>query len=196
MKNLSRLLPLLFALCFSLAACGPGNSVKLLPPPPIAASSLPPPSAPSVSVVNFTESRQEPSVVGQRRDGSAFTTTGDVATWIARAVADELARKGFRVTFSTDARQARNSSPTYLLTGVVNEVWLKEVSATEMSAQMRVTCTLANKAGKLWTESCTSSQSRTSLPSGSNADQLLLDTLSDLLKPITEKIVQTANNRK
>lgn len=186
---------LFFFTLYALTACGPGNTVKLLPPPPIAASSLPPPSAPSVSVVNFKDMRQDPSVIGARRDGSAFTTTGDVATWIARALADELARKGFRVTFSTDARQARISSPTYLVTGEVNEVWLKEVSSTEMTAQMRVSCTLANKAGKIWTESCNSSQSITSLPSGDNADKLLLDTLSDLIKPIAEKIVQTATQK-
>lgn len=194
MKKLSAFITLACLFCLSLLGCGPGNSVKLLPPPPIAASSLPPPSAPSVSVVAFTDARKDPTVVGQRRDGSAFTTSGDVANWIARALADDLARKGFRVTFSTDARQARNSGPTYLVTGVVNEVWLKEISATEMSAQMRVSCTLANKAGKIWTESCNSSQSRTSLPAGDNADQLLLDTLADLIKPITDKIVQTANN--
>ena len=196
MKNLLSSISLLFFLCLSLAACGPGNTVKLLPPPPIAASSLPPPSAPSVSVVAFKDSRPDPYVIGQRRDGSAFTTTGDTANWIGRALADELARKGFRVTFSTDARQARNSGPNYLVTGEVNEVWLKEVSATELSAQMRVTCTLANKAAQIWTEPCNSSQSRTFLPGASNADELLLDTLNDLIKPIADKILQTAQDKK
>lgn len=183
-------------LFFTLAACGPGNTVKLLPPPPIAASSLPPPTAPTISVVNFRDGRAEPGVIGKRRDGTSFTTNGDVATWIGRALADELARKGFRVTYATELRQARNSSPTYLVTGEVNEVWINEISATELTAQMRVTVTLANKAGKLWTESCNSSQTKTSLPSGDNADALLLSTLNDLLKPVADKIVQTAQNKK
>lgn len=177
-----------------LSACGPGNTVKLLPPPPLAASNLPTPNAPSICIVNFKDEREDRFAVGSRRDGSAFTTQGDVAVWISRALADELAHKGFRITFAMDTKQARSSSPDYLVTGIVQEVWLKETSATAMSAQMRVSCTLANRKGKLWTESCNSSQSRTSLPAGGNADELLLDTLRDLLKPIAEKIQQTASN--
>ena len=176
-------LALLFMLGIALTACGPGNNVKLLPPPPIAASSLPPPNAPSVSVVAFKDSRSNPAVVGVRRDGSDFTTTGDVATWISRALADDLARKGFRVTYATDALEARNSSPTYLVTGTVDEVWLKENSAMDISAQMRMTVTLANRAGKIWTESC------------GNADNLLLSTLNDLIAPVANKIVDTANSK-
>lgn len=195
---MKKLLGIFSLLCMFaiLSACGPGNTVTLLPPPPIAASSLPPPNAPSISVVSFKDERSDPTVIGKRRDGSAFTTTGDVAVWISRALADELARNGFRVSFATDVKQARNSSPTYLVTGIVNEVWLRELSAAAMSAQMRVSCTLANRAGKIWTESTNSSQSRTSLPAGDNADQLLLDTMQDLVKPIAAKIMQSAENKK
>lgn len=186
---------LLLLLVITLTACGPGNTVRLLPPPPIAASSLPPPNAPSVSVVSFKETRSNPSVVGVRRDGSDFTTTGDVAVWISRALADDLARKGFRVTYATDAREARNSSPTYLVTGTVDEVWLKENSAMDLSSQMRITVTLANRAGKIWTESCNTSQTKTGLPGSGNADNLLLSTLNDLITPVANKIVNTANSK-
>lgn len=179
---------------FLLAACGPGNTVRLLPPPPLQASSLPPPTAPSVCVVNFKDDRLDPAAIGERRDGSAFTTTGDVPVWVSRALADELARKGFRVTFAMTASQARSSNPDYLVTGVINEVWLKENSALEMTVQMQVNCALANRKGKLWTESCNSSQTRSSFPSGSTADNLLLDSLQDLLRPIANKIAKTAES--
>lgn len=187
---------LIAVMVFSLAACGPGNMVRLLPPPPLQASSLPPPTAPSVSVVNFKDDRLDSSAIGVRRDGSAFTTTGDVAIWVSRALADELARKGFRVTFAMTAAQARSSSPDYLVTGTVNEIWLKENSALEMTAQMQVNCTLANRKGKLWNESCNSSQTRSGFPSGSAADNLLLDSLEDMLKPIANKILKTAESSK
>lgn len=190
-----RYLPLCLAFLF-LCACGPGNSVRLLPPPPIAASSLPAPTAPSVSVVNFKDERIDPIAIGQRRDGSAFTTTGDVSSWVSRALADELARKGLRVTFAMTASQARSSNPDYLVTGSVNEVWLKENSAMDMSAQMRIICALASRQGKLWSETCNSSQNRASLPSGSSAENLLLDTLRDLIKPVADKILQTVEAKK
>ncbi len=180
---------------FSLLACGPGNTVKLLPPPPLQASSLPAPNAPSVCVVNFEDNRMDPVDIGQRRDGTSFTTTGDVPVWISRALADELARKGFRVTFSMSPNQARSSNPDYLVTGIVQEVWIKEASMTELSVQLRVDCTLANRKGKIWSEACNTSQTKTGLPMGSFADELLLDTLKDLLGPVAQKISQSIEKK-
>lgn len=186
----------LASLLFCVAACGPGNIVRLLPPPPLAASTLPAPNAPSVCVVNFTNERIDPETVGVRRDGSAFVTSGDVALWISRALSDELARKGFRVTFAMGTSQARAANPDYLVTGKVEEVWLKESSATEMSAQMRINCTLANRKGKIWSESCTTSQSRGTLPYGGSADNLLLNSLNELITPVAQKITQTIDSKK
>lgn len=187
------LLALLFLL---LAACGPGNTVRLLPPPAISAANIPAPNAPSVSIVNFKDDRLDPGAIGKRRDGSAFTTSGDVATWVSRALADDLARMGMRVTFAMNTEMARNSNPDYLVTGTVNEVWLNETSATSMTAQMRINCTLANRKGRLWNESCNSSQSRSGLPSSAAADELMLDTLNNLVKPMADKILNTAEARK
>lgn len=187
----------LITLCFcALSACGPSNTVKLLPPPPIEASSLPAPNAPSICVVNFEDKRLDPGVIGERRDGSSFNTSGDVPLWISRALADDLARKGFRVTFAMSTSQARSSNPDYLLTGIIQEVWLKEASATEISAQLRMDCTLANRKGKLWTESCNTSQNKTSLPTGSFADNLLLDTMRDLVGPVAQKVTQSIEGKK
>lgn len=188
-------LSLLTLLSFALLACGPGNTVKLLPLPVIQATALPAPNAPSVCVVNFEDSRMDPETLGERRDGSSFTTSGDVAMWISRALADDLARKGFRVTYAMSANQARSSNPDFLVTGTVQEVWLKESSATEMSAQLRVDCTLANRKGKVWSEHCSTSQTKTSLPTGSFADNLLMDTMKDLVGPIGQKISQSIEKK-
>jgi len=45
-------------------------------------------------------------------------------------------------------------------------------------------------------ESLNASQSRTGLPSGSAADNLMLETLRDLVKPMAHKIVQTIEAKK
>ena len=45
-------------------------------------------------------------------------------------------------------------------------------------------------------ESLNASQSRTGLPSGSAADNLMLETLRDLVKPMAQKIVQTIEAKK
>lgn len=187
----------LLLLCmFALTACGPGNSVRLLPSPPISESALPAPTAPSISVVNFTDKRADPYSIGVRRDGSAFTTQGNVPQWMSRALADQLARDGMRVTYAYDTSEARRGNPDYLVTGIIDDVWLKESSAMELSANMRVIVTLANRKGRLWSETSTTTQTRASLPSGSSADNLLAETLRELLKPLTKKIITSVESKK
>lgn len=188
----------LFILAFfamALCACGPGNVVRLTPPPAIQASSLPSPNAPSISVVTFSDKRLDPDIVGKRRDGSAFTTAGDVAEWISRALADDLARKGLRVTYATDTAQARSGNPDYLVTGDVEQVWLNEASALEMTAQLRVKCAFANRKGRLWSETTNSSETKGGFLSGSSADALLLNTMQDLVTPIAQKILNSINQK-
>lgn len=55
---------------------------------------------------------------------------------------------------------------------------------------------LANRQGRILRESLNSGQSRTGLPSGSAAENLLLDTLRDLIKPMARKIVQAIETKK
>lgn len=191
LKIFLAVLPLL-----AIFGCGPSNTIRLLTPPPQSVSTLPTPNAPTVSVVNFTDSRLDPAAIGARRDGSAFITSGDVPMWISRALADELAQNGIRITYALDPDQARTSNPQYLVTGVVEEAWIKENSSTSLTVSMRVNCTLANRSGKIWTESCNTSQTRTLLPTGGAADELLLSTLKDLVKPLAQKIIQTIEAKK
>ncbi len=169
--------------------------MRLLPPP-LDASVLPAPSAPRVSVVTFADQRQDQSALGVRRDKSAFVTGDDVPQWISRALADELARNGMQVTFALNVNQARSGNPDYLVTGQVDEVWLREASATDISSTLRVSYVLANRQGRLLRESLNASQSRSGLPSGAAADNLMLETLRDLVKPMAQKIVQAVQAQK
>lgn len=189
-------LVLLAIFAFSLVACGPGNIVRLLPPPPLDASTLPAPNATSVSVVCFHDQRPDPEIVGKRRDGSAFTTNNDVAQWISRALADELARQGLRVTFAMDTAQARSANPDYLITGEIEQVWLSETSAVELSAQMRVKCTLANRKGRIWSETTNASQTTGGLISAATADNLLRETMRGVVQPMATKIMASVGTRK
>lgn len=188
----SRILSLSLLVCCMalLAACGPGNSVRLLPPP-LDNSVLPAPNAPRLVVVSFADKRADSSALGMRRDGSSFTASEDVALWVSRALADELGRHSLQVSFATNVNQARSANPDYMVTGALEEAWLRESSATELSSSLCAQFTLANRSGRMLRETLNSSQSRTGLPSGAAAENLLLDTLRDLVKPMAQKIVQT-----
>ncbi len=187
-------------LCISLlallAACGPSNNVRLLPPPPLDASVLPAPNAPRVTVVTFEDKRMDQTVIGTRRDNSAFVTTDNVAQWISKALADELARNGMQVSYSLSVNEARKGNPDFLVTGQIDEANIRETSTTDMSTSLRANYVLANRQARILRESLNASQSRTGLPSGSAADNLMLETLRDLVKPMAQKIVQTIEAKK
>ena len=187
-------------LCVSLlallAACGPSNNVRLLPPPPLDAAVLPAPNAPRVTVVTFEDKRMDQTVIGVRRDNSAFVTTDNVAQWISKALADELARNGMQVSYSLSVNEARKGNPDFLVTGQIDEANIRETSTTDMSTSLRANYVLANRQARILRESLNASQSRTGLPSGSAADNLMLETLRDLVKPMAQKIVQTIETKK
>lgn len=186
----------LVLLAFLATACGPANSVRLLPPPFQEGAVLPGPKAPRVTVVAFDDKRQDMTVIGSRRDNTAFVTNDSVTQWISKALADELARNGLQVSYSDSVSQARAGNPDYLVTGDVDQVWLREKSATDLSTQMRVNYSVANRQSRIYSETLNASQSRTVMPMGSAADNIMLDTLRELIKPMAQKIVQAIEAKK
>ena len=186
----------LVLLAFLATACGPANSVRLLPPPFQEGAVLPGPKAPRVTVVAFDDKRQDMTVIGSRRDNTAFVTNDSITQWISKALADELARNGLQVSYSDSVSQARAGNPDYLVTGDVDQVWLREKSATDLSTQMRVNYSVANRQSRIYKETLNASQSRTVMPTGSAADNIMLDTLRELIKPMAQKIVQAIEAKK
>ena len=186
----------LVLLAFLATACGPANSVRLLPPPFQEGAVLPGPKAPRVTVVAFDDKREDMTVIGSRRDNTAFVTNDSVTQWISKALADELARNGLQVSYSDSLSQARAGNPDYLVTGDVDQVWLREKSATDLSTQMRVNYSVANRQSRIYKETLNASQSRTVMPTGSAADTIMLDTLRELIKPMAQKIVQAIEAKK
>lgn len=186
----------LVLLAFLATACGPANSVRLLPPPFQEGAVLPGPKAPRVTVVAFDDKREDMTVIGSRRDNTAFVTNDSVTQWISKALADELARNGLQVSYSDSVSQARAGNPDYLVTGDVDQVWLREKSATDLSTQMRVNYSVANRQSRIYKETLNASQSRTVMPTGSAADNIMLDTLRELIKPMAQKIVQAIEAKK
>lgn len=171
-----------------LPACGPSNNVKLIYTPG-PSSVLPQPEAPRVTVVMFDDQRSK-QTIGERKDGSAFTPSSLIADWVARSLGDELGRQGSQVSYATTMGQAKAANPEYLVSGVVREVWITENSPTSLTATIRVSVTVSNKKGVIYSENLSSSQERQTLPLSSVADKLLSDTLRDLLVPAAKKIQQ------
>ena len=175
-------------LAMFLTACGPSNTVRLLSPAPAVNPVLPAPNAPRVTVVPFTDNRQDTTNLGVRRDGSAFVASDDLAQWVSRGLADELRRQGVQVSYAMDENQARSGNPDYLVTGTVEQAWLREVSATELATSMRATYRLAPRSGRVVKETLNSSQNRSGIPTGGAAEEIMLNSMRELVQPMARKI--------
>lgn len=188
------LLPMALALCalcaLSLvAACGPTNNVRLLykPADTSAQPLLQTPGAATVAVVRFADKRGK-SQLGVRRDGSAFDSTTPVGEWAARSLADELERQGLRAGYADNLGQAHALKPVCIVSGSVEELWLKQASYTAMTANMRVTVNMTRADKHIFTESFNASQQRTGLPSGTAAEDILFDTMQEIVQPAAQKL--------
>lgn len=184
----------LLLLTFALGACGPSNTVRLVYKP-ADSSVLPAPGAPRVTVVQFADKR--PNVqLGVRRDNSSFVANAPVAEWLSRSFADELSRLGLQVSYATTADQGRSGNPDYIITGVIDEIWLKENSRTALSATIRASMVLSGRKGRILTENLSAGQTRTDLPSANTAEELLSDTLQELVSPAAQKAQQAIVSNK
>ena len=179
---------LLLAALFTLNACGPSSTVRLLYRP-ADAPQIPATTAPSISIVQLKDARPN-SYIGVRRDSTPFIPNGTVPEWVTRSLADELARQGLRVTYAQHLEAARASQPQYILTGELQEVWIRESSSTDISASIRAFIAVTGHKGKLVNESVMSSLSKQGLPGASAAEDLLCNTVQELVQSVALKTQQ------
>jgi len=179
---------LLLAVLFALSACGPGSTVRLLYRP-ADAPQIPASTAPSISVVQLKDARSN-SYIGVRRDNTPFIPNDAVPEWVTRSLADEFTRQGLRVTYAQNLEAARASQPQYILMGELHEVWIRESSRTDISASVKASISVTGHRGRLINEGVTSSLGRQGLPGSSAAEELLYNTVQDLVQSVANKTQQ------
>ncbi len=144
--------------------------------------------ATTVCVVEFADKRDKMDI-GQRRDGGSFQARNNVAAWVSRAMADELALTGLVVTYADTMAAAKASGPKYIVTGVINEIWLTENSLTGYSCSLRVTVSLLRSDGSHITKNNYQSMlSKTVIPTSDVPQTMLSEGLVDLLRPAARNI--------
>jgi hypothetical protein len=113
-----------------------------------------------------------------------------VPDWVTRSLAGELTRQGLRVTYAQNLEAARASQPQYILTGELQELWMRESSRTDISARVKACISVAGHKGKLVNESVTSSLSKQGLLGSSAAEELLYNLVQDLVQSVGHKTQQ------
>jgi len=179
---------LLLTALFALSACSPSSTVQLLHRP-VDAPQIPASTAPSISVVQLKDVRPN-STIGVRRDNTSFIPSDSAPEWVTRSLADAFTRLGMRVTYAHSLEAARASQPQYILTGELRELWIRESSITEMSASVQAFISVTGQSGRLVNESLRSSLSRQGVPSSSAAEELLYNTVQELVQSVANKTQQ------
>lgn len=181
---------LLGLLLVGVGGCMPKDTVRLMYAS-AEPTALPAPTAPHVAVVLLEDKRgQEP--IGVRSNGDAFLPGSPVAEWVSRSLADELSRKGPQVSYAPTIQLAQSAQPNYIITGTVDEVWVKEINAATYSAVVRIKLTMANRQGVVFAEGLSATQEKSGIPSSALAENVLTETLRDVLKAAAAKLAVVA----
>ena len=170
----------------TLAGCAPKDTVRLLYTP-VTPSVLPAPTAPRVAVVLFEDKRGKQEI-GTRSKGGVFSAATSVPEWISRSLADEISRMGPQVSYAPSIQLAQSARPDYIVTGAVEEVWVKESNPTTYAATVRISFNVANRQGSVYSQNLSSSQEKTGLPSSGMVEDLLTGTLREVLGVAASKI--------
>lgn len=170
----------------TLAGCAPKDTVRLLYTP-VTPSVLPAPTAPRVAVVLFEDKRGKQEI-GTRSKGGVFSAATSVPEWISRSLADEISRMGPQVSYAPSIQLAQSARPDYIVTGTVEEVWVKESNPTTYAATVRISFNVANRQGSVYSQNLLSSQEKTGLPSSGMVEDLLTGTLREVLGVAASKI--------
>ena len=170
----------------TLAGCAPKDTVRLLYTP-VTPSVLPAPTAPRVAVVLFEDKRGKQEI-GTRSKGGVFSAATSEPEWISRSLADEISRMGPQVSYAPSIQLAQSARPDYIVTGTVEEVWVKESNPTTYAATVRISFNVANRQGSVYSQNLSSSQEKTGLPSSGMVEDLLTGTLREVLGVAASKI--------
>ena len=180
-------LPVFLSLLGVLFLAGCAQNTVPLVYTPSAENTIPLSGAPAVAVVTFTDKRTSPPV-GKRDNGSDFMPSSNVNDWVTHSLGTELSQLGLVVTLADSEAQAQHSGAGYVVTGSVDEVWLTEKSSTEYDARMRATITVKQARKSLFSRSFSSTLSRRVVPVSSVPQEMLSETLRDLVTPMARAI--------
>ncbi len=179
---------LLFVLLCLVGACSPQAGVRLIYVP-AQNTVLPAPGAARITVVQFEDKRTR-SEIGERSNGQFFMASSPVADWVARSLADEVSRMGPQVSYTNNLPQAQAANPQFLVTGSVQEVWVRQNNPTSYTATIRISFSVAKRNGVVYSENLSATQERTGIPSSDMVENLLSGTLRELLSNAAPKIVE------
>ncbi len=176
MKTLTISARLLFLIGFSVFfGCAPQTRVDLVYQPSGFRVS---PCQKSLAIVTFTDERGK-KVVGETQKGVPIHANDSVSSWISRAFYDELERSGCKVEYH-DTGAVFDTD--YMLTGVIKELNVIQMSHTEYDARLRLNVVVQSAEQQVFIKEYVSTLSKKTLPSSKVPGEVLTELLQGLIQ--------------
>lgn len=184
---MKRLVPACLFLFLCLTACTPSNYVRLKYQSEHDIEQFAP-NAPKVTIVQLADERstkrKTASEIGQRSDNSPFLSVSSVSEWITKALEQELSRRGVVTRFTRTPSEA--TGDTNILTGSVQEVWLKQRTGTEYGTKIVIKLKLNDNPATTYESNII----RQAIPFSDITEVTMTEALRTLLDNAVPKVVQ------
>lgn len=178
----------LICVLVSLAGCAK-DDLKLVHVAPPRYSALPP-ETPSVCVVRVEDARLVKDL-GVNSNGQPFSSGSDVSGWVTHALAAEMTRNNLIVSVVSAEGDIPAGEPWNVLKARLEEIWLTENSAFSYTCSMRISVELYNsRKALLMKNTFNTSLSRKVVPLSSAPEEMLKETLEELVSPIGVSVAQ------
>lgn len=175
------------ALCACLlAGCGPSASVHLYP---VKASggTVPSPSSITVTVVRPADERLSTSL-GERSMGGTFEAVEDPLDWVGHGIVDAVRAKGYQVTYAASDKEAAAGRAQCVITGAIKGLTIRQPNPASIEAIIIVKYRVAREGRHVATETLTASQTKATMPTDKALQELLQDTLWDVVAGVADKV--------
>lgn len=138
----------------------------------------------SIAVVELTDNRTI-TAIGETKDGKAFYGNTSVAGWVSRALHDELNNGGCQVEYH---KKEYKFDTDFTLTGVLDEIFVKQNSLSDYSASMKLKIAVTSKGKKVYAKNYTSKLGKTAVPSPGVNSKVLTELLQGMMRELVPEL--------
>jgi uncharacterized lipoprotein YmbA len=138
-----------------------------------------------VVIGEITDQRPKPLQIGTTLDGKPFYAESMVDAWVRQALVSQLRAQGCRVL---PAEEADGSGVA--VRGEVTKAWLRQISRTEYSGQMRIALELSRQGQTIHKEIFKAEIEKRVVPKRTVPQSIMAELLQDLMSEIVPRIIE------
>ena len=131
------------------------------------------------------EDQRAKIAIGEKKDGKPFYSRDIVAEWVSRALYEELRTNGCGVEYHD---KAYDFSTDYVISGTIQEVFVKQKSYKDYAANMALRVELKQDDRVVFEKSYVSTLNKATVPSPGVNSKMLTELLQGMLRELVPEV--------